>query len=251
MWLWTLLQQLFKNAFLCVSPHVEGGSYKFTVRDGRQVPLTYSGRYGKDVKCNVVVPFQGTKLQDVLDAGKALLNIPPNEPNTVLATSSGVLLLDQNEILDERHLTAGLCMYDATDVIQVYVDEQYAIGFVASSKPTATVLVTALGLSSASVGLCGKDNILLEQDELLVDKGSYTLVPVPAENFRKIEIDVSGEKRFITLHDSCTVEAVVRKLAPKDKLEDTILMDETECVLDEALPFAYIHCSKFSLQVLR
>jgi len=244
----TTLQQCISR---CVATRVEGGSYKFTVRDGRSIALTYNGRYGTNVKCNVVLPFEGSKLQDVLEAGKAMMNIPMNEKNALLATNNGIILLDGNEALDERHITAGLCVCDSTDVIYVYVDEQYAIGFVASMNPTASVLITVLNLSPASVGICNQDYILLGPDDKLVNEGRYTLVPLPPENFHTVEIDASGEKHSVTLHASSTVGAVVRMFAKPETATDTILIDDTDCVLDEDLPFAYIHCSSFSLQVLR
>jgi len=243
----TTLQQCISQ---CVATHVEGGSYHFTIRDGRSITLTYNGKFGTDVKCNVVLPFNGTKLQDVLDAGKAMMNIPLNEKNTLLATNTGVILLDGNEILDERHITTGLCVCDSSDVLYVYVDEQYAIGFVASMNPTASVLLGILGLSEDSVGLCGQDNILLSSNEKLQNEGRYTLVPLPAENFHPVEVDISGEKRTITLHDSCTVSMLIHKLVGDEAANNTILMDDTDCVLDEELPFAYIHCSQYVLQPL-
>jgi len=244
----TTLQQCISR---CVATRVEGGSYQFTVRDGRSIALTYSGRYGTNVKCNVVLPFEGSKLKDVLDAGKAMMNIPLNEKNTLLATQTGVILLDGDQPLDESHITAGLCICDSTDVLYVYVDEQYAIGFVASSNPVASVLIGVLGLSASSVGLCSQDSILLTADDKLVNEGRYTLVPIPAENFHTVEIDVSGEKRSVTVHDSCLVASVIRKLVGAEEAAKMILMDDTECVLDEELPFAYLHCSNFTLQVLR
>jgi len=234
----------------CIPTRVEGSCYHFTVRDGRSIGLSYNGKYGI-VNCSVVLPFNGTKLQDVLDAGKAMMNIPANEKNAFLAARTGVILLDGNQPLDESHIQTGLCICDSSDVLYVYVDEQYAIGFVASMNPTASVLLQVLNMSEASVGICNQDNILLAPDMKLVNEGRYTLVPVPSQDFHSIEIDVSGEKRTVTLHDSCTVDKVIRMLVGEEEAANSILIDDTDCVLDDELPFAYIHCSHYALQSLR
>jgi len=234
----------------CIPTRVEGSCYHFTVRDGRSIALNYNGRYGI-VNCSVVLPFNGTKLQDVLDAGKAMMNIPTNEKNAYLATKAGVILLDGDTPLDESHISTGLCICDSTDVLYAYVDEQYAIGFVASMNPTAASLWQALGISETAIGICSQDNILLTPEVKLVNEGRYTLVPIPAEDFHKIEVDISGEKRIVTLHDSCTVEKVIRMLVGDEAAENSILVDDTNCVLDDELPFAYIHCSLYALKTLR
>jgi len=126
------------------------------------------------------------------------------------------------------------------------VNENFAVGFTCSSKPTAELLLATMGMP-ANVFICF-DDVVLPGNTPLVPDGSYNVVELPSDDFRRITVALpapSTETVALDAFVECTVSSLIRSVEQRvpdlfhgvdPSSTSAVLLDNTGCILDFSLP---------------
>jgi hypothetical protein len=170
-----------------------------------------------------VLPAAGLTLAELLQLVRESLKLPTDAEGAALAaastslkpayficTSGGIALLDTTSRVDQFHVAEGLRVCDGDELLQVTINDSFAVGFSKSSKPRIMTLIDTMGLATATP-ICRGWAVQDPAAPLLPD-AQYHVVTLPSEDYRPVCITYlpasSAAATYdlnITVHASCTV----------------------------------------------
>jgi len=205
------------------------------LRDGELVQVVY-----KDASCSVLLPAAVSMTIAEL-IGKACRSLELGNCGTnehFVSTSKGVALLDVSAPVDRQfHAAQGLRLCDQSELVQVTVNENFAVGFARGCNPTVQSLTETMGLDPTTpIEFRG---VIQDPTALLVPDGSYTVADITNGSFRTITIEAAGTSMALCAHLSCTLANLLQVALLKSKQQQdrvAFFIDTTDsCLLDETI----------------